>query len=494
MKKYIILLLFLTSMVAFSQKQVAPIKFRTVAEMKNSDLQHDEDDTVVLVSTDGETITQYSYELTGVANEVDSFALTNMAGRWVRVGGSDGCQGTTESFVATANQTDIILVNEASIVQVFKGSIFQEPTYTYTYNQTTKTITFLTPLEAGDRIFVGLNCIIGSTSSSGTDLDNQTLTFDATASSLSILNENTEDLSSLQSPWENLKGTFANQSSTDIYLPTGKVGIGANNPLGNLSIRDANGDQISFYTGKVAIGNFVMSPQLNTNTIQSSGSNINELAFAIGRVEVLRMTKTYNVGIGTTAPTEKLQVVGNITANAYLITSDERVKYNFKETGITKTINGKTINVYSYQRLLNGKSEIGVKAQDVLKALDGLAEETIDLIIPKTKGFDLQKTVYNIKENFETKAENLEDIKADLLDELVKIDLENNGFPVINREDALKEVEGYKVRTDLSEKKQDRYDRFQLVDFTGDKILKEFYVEIEDLLNINTTALSWILK
>ena len=90
-----------------------------------------------------------------------------------------------------------------------------------------------------------------------------------------------------------------------------------------------------------------------------------------------------------------------------------------------------------------------------------------------------------------SKAEKVEEAKEFLAGR--KIDLENNCFPVINREDALKEVEGYKVRTDLSEKKQDRYDRFQLVDFTGDKILKEFYVEIEDLLNINTTALSWIL-
>jgi len=97
--------------------------------------------------------------------------------------------------------------------------------------------------------------------------------------------------------------------------PLGNVGIGTTNPQVPLSFSDAMGDKISLNGGPAGYG-FGMAA--STLWIHSD-SSASDVAFgygsALNRNETMRIKGNGNVGIGTTTPTVKLDVAGDIKSN-----------------------------------------------------------------------------------------------------------------------------------------------------------------------------------
>jgi predicted ribosome quality control (RQC) complex YloA/Tae2 family protein len=73
-----------------------------------------------------------------------------------------------------------------------------------------------------------------------------------------------------------------------------------------------------------------------------------------------------SVGINTTAPSEKLEVNGNVKAAAYLYTSDKRLKKNVKtlDDALERILNLRGV---SFKWIENEQAEIGFIAQEVEK-------------------------------------------------------------------------------------------------------------------------------
>ncbi len=78
----------------------------------------------------------------------------------------------------------------------------------------------------------------------------------------------------------------------------------------------------------------------------------------------LTVTNTGSVGVGTTAPSERLEVVGNVKAAAYLYTSDRRLKENIEtiENSSEKVLGLRGVE-FDWKK--DGKHEIGFIAQEV---------------------------------------------------------------------------------------------------------------------------------
>jgi hypothetical protein len=78
--------------------------------------------------------------------------------------------------------------------------------------------------------------------------------------------------------------------------------------------------------------------------------------------ERMRIDAAGNIGIGTTAPSEKLEVSGNIKASAFISTSDKRLKKNIKlASGLAAILQ---IRGVTYEWKKDGSMDMGVIAQE----------------------------------------------------------------------------------------------------------------------------------
>lgn len=101
-----------------------------------------------------------------------------------------------------------------------------------------------------------------------------------------------------------------------------------------------------------------------------------------------------NVGIATTTPSEKLEVIGNIKATAFLYSSDLNLKKNIQPLGseLDKVM---ALQAVSYEWKANNSSDIGFIAQEVEKIFPEVVHtsETTNL-----KSIDYPKlTVYLVQ-------------------------------------------------------------------------------------------------
>ena len=82
-------------------------------------------------------------------------------------------------------------------------------------------------------------------------------------------------------------------------------------------------------------------------------------------IESMRITDTGNLGLGVTNPSEKMEVVGNVKATAFISTSDQRLKTDIQKiTGLESILK---LNGYKYRWIKDGTPDGGVIAQEVEK-------------------------------------------------------------------------------------------------------------------------------
>lgn len=199
----------------------------------------------------------------------------------------------------------------------------------------------------------------------------------------------------------NFNVNLNNSQVFTILASNGNVGIGVTNPGAKLDISNTGGNATSLSTAQT----------YSALTIKPYGSVDSKLTFSAdsGNTQIIQATNNAsttgrqialqpfsgNVGIGTTTPSQKLEVSGAVvasstmTASNFILSSDEKLKENIKH------LNQKPLNVKWKKFELKsepGVHRVGVIAQELEKTnpefiredKDGLKSVAyIDLLITK---------------------------------------------------------------------------------------------------------------
>ena len=182
-----------------------------------------------------------------------------------------------------------------------------------------------------------------------------------------------------------------------IYNGEGNVGIGTDAPSARL---DVDGDIIATNTrlhypshpdyagfahkNHTGTGNYCLIHDANGTTFLNSSSG-RHIRFRNNNVDSMILTDTGRLGIGTTNPSQKLHVVGNICATGNITESDRRIK-----TNITPINDGTALNKinqlesyeYNYIDPERKKSQktIGFIAQEVKEVIPNAVTILEDII------------------------------------------------------------------------------------------------------------------
>ena len=179
-------------------------------------------------------------------------------------------------------------------------------------------------------------------------------------------------------------------------VSSGNVGIGVQSPEATLHIQDQNNSDDSLmrfgsygYLGEGQSG----YPYLGFDLLWDGTNNNWESKHATVRGSVFRHvnsgmrfssapantdpatltdhmvieTDSGYVGIGTSSPSEMLEVAGNVKATSFIMTSDRRLKRNIASlSGLDNLL---SLNGYSYEWRDNGAKTYGLIAQEVEEIL-----------------------------------------------------------------------------------------------------------------------------
>lgn len=120
-------------------------------------------------------------------------------------------------------------------------------------------------------------------------------------------------------PGSNLPVTLAPDGLQRLIVtPQGNVGIGIMNPNAPLCFSNSNGKKITLFSGST--GDAGMGTSDNRLFISSDNLN-SDIAFGYDQsntfIEKITMKGDGRLGIGTSNPSEKLEVLGNVKAQAY---------------------------------------------------------------------------------------------------------------------------------------------------------------------------------
>ncbi len=179
---------------------------------------------------------------------------------------------------------------------------------------------------------------------------------------------------------EILSGNF----STGDFNFNGSIGIGTTTPTSLLTLNSSvdGGSKIELHDGSSPGNrggriysswgaNGLILDSLSTDGaghvyLGSASSYTDYLHFYTNGTERMFINSSGNVGIGTTDPSQKLDVVGNIEATAFYYSSDITLKDNI--TPLTSQLDKVTqLQGVSFNWKENGREDIGVIAQDIEK-------------------------------------------------------------------------------------------------------------------------------
>ena len=189
-------------------------------------------------------------------------------------------------------------------------------------------------------------------------------------------------------------GAFSAVQTTIIYPPTGNSLLFNTNDLGNTAMAIAS-------NGYVGIGTTTPSAKLN---IQSSGATTALLASGSSNSTLLQLSSPIdsnimfvsgsgNVGIGTTSPVNKLDVVGNIscsviTASLFNGTATNSLTASYLTPANNYTVNSlaisgsNTITILNIDSNINNYSEINIQNQNTGNTASG------DIVATANNGSD----------------------------------------------------------------------------------------------------------
>ncbi|MCS3870716.1 hypothetical protein J3D55_003632 [Chryseobacterium ginsenosidimutans] len=199
----------------------------------------------------------------------------------------------------------------------------------------------------------------------------------------------------------------ATQESNDfILLNNGYVGVGTLSPKQQLHVSEFNtisGIANSFISGIAITGtgtsNGFSGPGFYLENISAPvGSRLLKINYSLNGTEpflnfqtvsddagtayvnIMALTRSGSLGIGTTTPTEKLHVIGNILASGTITPSDIRIKKDITDNpyGLKEILKLRTIN-YKYKNEELGRDrKVGFIAQEVKAAIPELVTTAND--------------------------------------------------------------------------------------------------------------------
>jgi hypothetical protein len=148
----------------------------------------------------------------------------------------------------------------------------------------------------------------------------------------------------------NFSGSLA-VNTNNLFVSGGRVGIGTSSPQvqldvnGRVSITESVTPQIQFYESGSAYTEAMRLIRKDDKLSLTYGWNSGE--------EALTVTNTGNVGIGTTSPTAKLDVVGQVRASTGILFGSDTAAANalddYEEGTFTPTLTGAGTPNYSVQ-------------------------------------------------------------------------------------------------------------------------------------------------
>ncbi|EPZ49381.1 endosialidase chaperone [Bacteriovorax sp. BAL6_X] len=192
-------------------------------------------------------------------------------------------------------------------------------------------------------------------------------------------------------------------SGLDIYFNTGFVGVGTNTPLGPLHVVGSANDLniMRFGATDADISSLTNLSNMSGLLIANEGVNNAYHSFRIvsdvdaTQIESLAVTNAGRVGIGVLAPTQKLDVDGNIKATGVCIGGDCRTAWPTGNAGTVTSVTGGT-GLTGGTITSSGTLAVDVGITNGKIAQVGAGDKLADSIINYNPALDVALTGYAI--------------------------------------------------------------------------------------------------